>query len=294
MLWVILPVFRDSASFAWVRSKIIPAVNLPVKFVAIDDTGGLDAELARLSDATTEVLACPFNMGHQRALVFGIRSLAHRLDDNDIVLTMDSDGQDSPDDVPRLLQAVQQNQAKDHIALARRTGRSESFSFRVLYFFFKLLFRLLTGTVVRTGNFAAYPARLIKKAIAHPYFDLCYSSTLLNLGFRLQYVDSARADRHEGQSHMSLTQLINHGIRMMMPFLDKISVRLIIFIAGLIAAGAVVFGAGLYLKLTAGWPFPLWLFFLFLIVLSVSVVALMNFLILFAQFSFYQKANGPS
>lgn len=44
-----------------------------------------------------------YNLGHQGAIVLGLRKLAGIIDDNDIVVTMDSDGEDSPEDIPSLV-----------------------------------------------------------------------------------------------------------------------------------------------------------------------------------------------
>ena len=58
-----------------------------------------------------------------------------------------------------------------------------------MYLFFRSLFRALTGTTVRSGNFAAQRGASLVATIDHPSFDLCYSSSLLAL--RLAISDSA-------------------------------------------------------------------------------------------------------
>lgn len=48
-------------------------------------------------------LPTPFNLGHQDATVYGLRRLASQIAESDLVVTMDSGGEDRPEDVPRLL-----------------------------------------------------------------------------------------------------------------------------------------------------------------------------------------------
>src|ERR1051325_510528 len=68
------------------------------------------------------------NLGHQRAIAIGLCHLCEEVN-WDAVLVMDADGEDKPDDVPRLLQLFSQMGAT-HVVFAERTRRSESISFR--------------------------------------------------------------------------------------------------------------------------------------------------------------------
>lgn len=227
-LWVVSPMLHDTASFRRVREEVVRScsdagLTGPLRFVVVDDSAGSDREVDELRvHPDVEVLTPPFNLGHQRAIVFGLRRIADRVGDDDIVVTMDSDGEDQPSDVPRLVTAM-----TDRIALvvAERTERSESWSFRVMYVCFRVLFRLLTGAAVRSGNFAAQRGHSLVTTIGHPSFDLCYSSTLLTLRRPMARVPCARGRRFAGESRMNRHALIAHGIRMMLPFSERIAVR---------------------------------------------------------------------
>ena len=114
--------------------------------------------------------------------MFGLRLLEPDIADDDLVVTMDSDGEDRPEDLPQLLDPLLSGVDDRHrLCVARRTKRTESVRFRVMYFFFRILFRVLTGVTVRNGNYAAYRGWLARRMLLHPYFDLCYSSTLVSL-----------------------------------------------------------------------------------------------------------------
>ena len=287
-LWVVCPSYDDVESFAILRERI-RAVELPcdeIEFVLVDDTGGVDPGTRTLRDLDdVVVLDPPFNLGHQRAIVFGLRSLAPRLDEDDVVVTLDADGQDKAEDVPRLVAALLAGDDLRRIVLARRTRRRESVAFAVLYLLFRLLFRTLTGTVVRTGNFAAYRGWTARHLLKHPSFDLCYSSTFLSLPLEIDYVPCERGERYAGRSRMSYGRLVRHGLSMLMPFTDRIAVRALITFAATTAVSFAFAVAVVCVRLFTKSAIPGWATSTLLLLIVVSVVALGNVVVLFAVFS---------
>ena len=109
--------------------------------------------------------------------------------------------------------------------MARRTKRKESARFKVMYFTFRIMFRTLTGMTVRSGNYAAYRGWLARRMLRHPYFDLCYSASLISLDLPVTSVPCPRGERYAGRSRMNPFRLFMHGLRMLMPFTDRIAVR---------------------------------------------------------------------
>ena len=298
-LWVVSPVFLDVDAYLVLRARLLQILSAhvpelpPARFVVIDDSGGLDEEMARLrtfEDVT--ILTPPFNVGHQRALVFGLRSLGARMADADWVVTLDADGEDRPEDLPRLLAPLLEHTDDTRkVVLAWRTRRRESWTFKVMYFFFKILFRTLTGALIQTGNYAAYRGWLVRHVLLHPHFDLCYSSSFLSLNLRVVYVPCERGARYAGESRMSYVKLIMHGVRMMMPFLDRVAIRALVTFGVL---GAVTVAVAGLLALARIWhpgTAPGWsLYALFLLLIALALFA-GNFVILFAIFA---QSQGSS
>jgi len=260
----------------------VPGVG-DVRFVAVDDTGGEDVRLRALEDDTTRILTPPYNLGHQGAIVYALRELVRDFAPDDLVVTMDSDGEDRPEDVPALLAPLLADRSDPHVvALARRTQRQEETLFRVSYLAFKAIFRVLTGKVVRSGNFAAMRGALVAATIAHPCFDQCYSSSLVSLPYRRREVPLPRGTRYSGQSRMNTFRLVTHGMHMLMPFLEQIAVRALIASgAGIGAglAGLVVLVAGRLL----GWTGAPWLGEVVTVVTLASIVGALTALTLFAS-----------
>jgi polyisoprenyl-phosphate glycosyltransferase len=297
-LWVVSPSYRDVPSFLLLRKEVLATLDqaadvgeLPVSFVVVDDTAGRDPEVDALRALPdTRVIEPPFNLGHQRAIVFALRRLGPDVAAHDLVVTMDSDGEDRAQDLPRLLapllEASTDVGVDDHtVVLARRTSREESTPFKLGYRVFRLAFRALTGTVIRSGNFAAYRGAVAKRLVLHPYFDLCYSSTFVALDAPIAYVPCPRGPRLAGRSRMNTSQLVLHGMRMLMPFLDRIALRALALFSAAFVAGLAMIATIVGLKLFTDRAIPGWATDTALGALILSLIALSSWLILFATFS---------
>jgi glycosyltransferase involved in cell wall biosynthesis len=293
-LWIVSPCYRDVASFVMLRTRILDAQanqqisgSSDVQFVVVDDTAGYDNDIDQLKAfSDVRVITPPFNLGHQRALVFGLRLILPEVLDTDLIVTMDADGEDRPEDLSRLAEPlVATPDERGMLCVARRTKRSESLRFRILYVFFRALFHTLTGTTVRSGNFAAYRGWLAQRMLTHPYFDLCYSSTLVSLDMTVTTVPCPRGKRYAGRSRMNMLRLFMHGVRMLMPFMDRIAVRALTAFSAMFALGITLSLAVVGIRVFTNTAIPGWATATLLGLLILSFVALGNFVVLFAVFS---------
>jgi len=264
-MWLVVPCFYDYASFCELRKRAIHSIqsarlSLNLCFVLVDDTGGQDSDLIHSNQQDDVlVLRAPYNLGHQGALVYALRRLAPVFEPEDFIVTMDSDGEDKPEDIPALIEPLRSaRQELTMVSLAQRTKRNESWLFKVCYFCFKLLFSWFTGTVVRNGNFAAYRGWFAKHVLFHPYFDYCYSSSLLALAQNLRHVPLARGVRYYGRSKMTWVSLIGHGFRMLLPFVERIAIRLIVACFLLCLLSLCIAAAAIYFCMV-GAQLALWL-----------------------------------
>jgi glycosyltransferase involved in cell wall biosynthesis len=292
--WIVTPVYRDTSSFRILRERLLEVLaespeagRGPLRFVVIDDTAGQDPEVPGLEELDdVVVLQPPFNLGHQRGIVYALRKMLPRFADDDAVVTMDADGEDRPEDLPRLLAALDAGEMPErHVVLALRTKRHEPPAFKILYRGFKLLFRALTGATVRTGNYAVMPGSLAKRALLHPTFDLAYSSAILALDMPVTYVPCERGRRYEGESKMTYGKLTMHGLRMLMPFTDRIAIRALAAFVLFGLLGIVLVAVVVFLKYFTNSSIPGWTSYIALGALIVSLVALGNFVSLFVLFS---------
>lgn len=293
-LWIVCPSYADVLAFTMLRKRLLEVVDATpelagrsVRFIVVDDTGGYDDEVEDLrSFGDVRVVTPPFNLGHQRALVCGLRVVVPQMDDSDLVVTMDADGEDRPEDLPRLLAPlIDAPRERKRLCVARRTARRESVGFRVMYFFFRILFRTVTGVTVRSGNFAAYRGWLARRMLLHPYFDLCYSSSLVSLDMPVTPIPCARGERYVGRSRMNILRLFIHGIRMLMPFTDRIAIRALVAFSSIFSVAFLLAAAVVATKVFTSTAIPGWTSTMLLGFLIVSFVAAGNFVVLFAVYS---------
>ncbi len=292
-LWIVTPVFHDVPAFLQLRDAVLQEQqqsellrDLDTRFLVADDSGGRDPQMAQLhAAADVDVIVPPFNLGHQRAIVYTLRRSAGRIADEDLVVSLDSDGEDRPQDIDALVRAIRDDPDPYTIALARRTTRRESKGFRLFYSAFKLLFRGLTGTVIRTGNFAVYRGSLLRLVERHPYFDLSYSASLTAVGLSTHYVPCPRGSRYTGESRMNLQRLMLHGLGMLVPFTDRIALRAMLVFTVTLAASIALALAVIGVKLFSEASIPGWATYSLLSLFLASLVSLGNFVVLFVVFS---------
>ncbi|WP_251274030.1 glycosyltransferase, partial [Enterobacter hormaechei] len=68
------------------------------------------------------------NVGHQRAIAIGLGYVAEHFDGNDIVVVMDSDGEDTPESITELVAGLES--ADVDVVVASRRSRVESLKFK--------------------------------------------------------------------------------------------------------------------------------------------------------------------
>ena len=169
---VIVPVYNDWESVSQLLVELAAvgqAHDLRYRVILVDDSSTLGApetwpglERSTLESLKLVRLAC--NLGHQRAIAVGLVVARDEIESCSAVVVMDSDGEDLPIDIPRLLAASAAHAGS--IVCARRARRSERLMFRVLYRFYKLLFGSLTGVQIDFGNFCLIPKPALRAVIS--------------------------------------------------------------------------------------------------------------------------------
>ena len=84
---------------------------------------------------------------------------------------------------------------------------------------------------------------------------------------------------------MNTLRLFMHGVRMLVPFTDRIAARALAAFAGIFGVGILLSLAVLVIRLTTTSAIPGWATATLLGVLTLSFIALGNFLVLFFVFS---------
>jgi polyisoprenyl-phosphate glycosyltransferase len=263
-LTILVPVYNDWPAVA----LLIPALDR--ELLAAGRTAGLlivdDGSVVPLRSTLAEiqveavtsvdVLHLRINLGHQRAIAIGVAYLEVEHPPRDIVI-MDGDGEDRPEDVDRLLCAMERDSCT-RIVFAERTRRSEGLVFSILYGFYRLLHRALTGERVRVGNFCVVPAGLLRRLVAVSHLWNHFAAAVFQARIPFTTIPTVRGRRYAGRSQMNFVALLTHGLSAMSVFGDRIGVRLLLVTCALTLAGASAAMAIVLWHLAAGAALPAW------------------------------------
>jgi polyisoprenyl-phosphate glycosyltransferase len=258
---IVTPVYEDRESFAELCKRLAevePAAGgARFHVIAVDD-GSLAAppSLSALSDAkiSGEILRLARNVGHQGAIAIGL-ARASAIPNVSACIVMDSDGEDTPQSLPGLLRAVDPNGVD--VAVAERARRSETFTFRTFYAIYKRLFKILTGQVLRFGNFMALSPLALERLSGMYETSTHVAAAVVKAKLRRADVPTDRGTRYAGQSRMNFPSLVLHGMRAVMVFSDLVLTRMALASVAMAVAVLAVVVVAVVLKLsgaaTPGW-----------------------------------------
>jgi glycosyltransferase involved in cell wall biosynthesis len=196
-LAVVLPAYNEAANIGAVLARL-RAVSDAEAIVVDDHSDDDTAAIARAAGAT--VLSMPFRFGAWTATQTGLR-YAYR-HGYDLVVTVDSDGQHDPAQIPTLVEPILARQAEVVIgACVARASRLRRFAWRYL--------RLLSGLdiVDLTSGFRAYSRRAMAvaaswAATSFDYQDLGLLLLMRRKRLRVVERDVTMAQRLDGKSRV--------------------------------------------------------------------------------------------
>lgn len=248
-LIVLMPVFNDWPSMQMLVSEIdknFSAHSFNIRVIAVDDNSIIDMGKLEFGELRSvkqiDVIRLGGNVGHQRAIATGLCWLAKQRSTCPIAV-MDSDGEDTPEELVRLIAAHQAN--PDKVVVARRAKRSESLGFRMSYWSFRCFFRALTGKPIKFGNFMVIPSRWLSRLVHDPNLWSNLAATIISARLPIDYVPTVRGKRYFGKSQMNFVNLVAHGLGAVSVFSEAVFIRicvasLLLFTLAVSAASAVV------------------------------------------------------
>lgn len=233
-LCIIMPIYNDWRSAAVLVPRIDQVIarwNSQVSLVLVDDGSQetipepeeIIGDCMHIQELQIIHLVC--NQGHQRALAVGL-AYAQSRQCFSSVFVMDSDGEDSPDELNDLYAAGRSRAGV--IITADRVSRSEGLTFRLCYQFYRFLFFMLTGMIIRFGNFCHIPDCQLDRLVCFPDLWNSLSGCIKKSGLPVVRIPTHRANRLTGFSKMNFTALVLHGLSTISVFKDVIMVRLMI------------------------------------------------------------------
>lgn len=263
-LLIMLPVFNDWDSLRLLLPRLdhaLAAAELTAAVLIVDDgsTTTAPADLiahAPLSLSTVQILPLLRNLSHQRAIALGL-SYAHAHLPCRAIVVMDGDGEDAPEDVPRLIKAFEKGSGQ-MVVFAGRERRSEGVVFTVFYHLYRRLHRLLTGHTVEVGNFSVLPRHALHRLVVVSELWNHYAAAVYKARLPRMIIPIRRGRRLSGSTSMNFSSLVVHGLSAISVFGETVGVRLLAASGILVVVAALGLLVVLYLKFIALRAIPGW------------------------------------
>jgi polyisoprenyl-phosphate glycosyltransferase len=261
-LALVVPIFNDFVSFAQLCREVDVLVTdwrAELSVIGVDDGSqqsgvvSFDPPLVNMKQVRLVKLVC--NLGHQRAIAIG---LVEAMEDGgfDAVLVADSDGEDRPVDMGRLV--AEHRAHGEAVVVARRSKRSEGLRFRAFYAIYKTMFHAFTGKKIDFGNFVLIPNSALARLVHMTETWNHLAASVLRSRLPLSAVGCHRGIRYAGSSSMDLVSLLIHGLSAVSVFSDFVLARMLVASAAITVVAAVVAVAAVVIRLTTTLAVPGW------------------------------------
>ncbi|OGW12021.1 MAG: hypothetical protein A2W77_00790 [Nitrospinae bacterium RIFCSPLOWO2_12_39_16] len=252
-LIILSPVYNDWESAKELLSLIndeLSRAALTAEILFVDD--GSDQpqpssfNMVKLSAIhSVQTLQLKNNVGHQRAIAIGM-SYIYEKKACDAVVVMDSDGEDKPNDIVRLVRALEA-EIRPCIIFAERVSRSEGMKFSLFYHLYRWLYAKFTGHKIRFGNFSILSFSILGRIVVDPNLWNHFAASVSRSKHLLKTIPSNRGSRLFGKSKLNFTALVLHGLSAMSCYNEIIAARLLFstlmsisfFLAGIVAIVAI-------------------------------------------------------
>ena len=202
------------------------------------------------------ILTLRRNLGHQRAIAVALAHIRGHWK-GDAVAVMDADGEDRPEDIPRLVQAMHEA-GRPTVVFAERGRRLESLTFRFSYRCYSLLHKLFTGRDIRFGNFSVLPWTHLDGLVVSPELWNHYSATVLKSRLPYIRVRCDRGRRLAGESRMNFVSLVTHGMSALFANQEIVGTRLLLLTMLTTTILFLILGATLAVRFVTQTPIPGW------------------------------------
>jgi len=243
-LSVVIPVFNEEGNLEELHQRLrqtLLALNKSYELILVDD-GSRDQSLQimrRLSEKDPNVAAITLtrNFGQHPAIAAGLSQTR-----GDVVVIMDADLQNPPEEIPRLLQGLDQGY---DLAFGVRKERKDNFLRRTGSYFAVLILRKFFGTSGNISAFMAVRRQFVEAFNDCPERNKFFTGLFSWLGARSIGVEVEHSARLSGETHYSLRKLVQILVTMTVSFSEyplRLTSRLgfLVSLVGLVMALKVV------------------------------------------------------
>jgi undecaprenyl-phosphate 4-deoxy-4-formamido-L-arabinose transferase len=240
---VVIPVYNEEANLPTLLGRLLPVMQglgKNFEIILIDD-GSSDSSLALLTEYAQQehikIVELTRNYGQHAAILAGFSICS-----GDIIITMDADLQNPPEEIPRLI-AVMEEGSYDVVGTIRK-GRQDSLLRILPSKMINMVARKITGVSMRDWGcmLRAYKRPVVERMIECHEHATFIPALATVFGKRITEIEVGHEERHGGKSNYPLSKLINLQFDLVASFSD-FPIKLIMYGGILMSCLGVCFGA---------------------------------------------------
>ena len=214
---ILTPVYNDWKNLNNLLSKInklfINKVKQKFDLIVVDDSSKEKIIFRKQSFQSIKnirILKNYENLGSQRSIALGLKYIKKIYRNNYQLIIIDSDGQDNPDGILKLIKKFNKTNS---CVVAKRGQRRESLWFKTCYEIYCLLIFILSFKKIRFGNFSILRFEDVNNILRDNNLWGAFPPTLsLNLK-KISFITIDREKRYSGNSKMNFFGLFYHAMR---------------------------------------------------------------------------------
>jgi polyisoprenyl-phosphate glycosyltransferase len=280
---ILLPCYNESSLIKKIEILLLNNIkDLPFLFEIVFINDGSTDETSNiistfntdLSNVNITLLNLDYNCGHQKAILAGLQYVQNI--DFQNILVMDADGEDDPEAIHEILKY----RNYDYVQVIRGK-RKEILWFRIMYYIYKKLFKILIGKKINFGNYSLINKKLVNAAVDNTF--LHYAAFLNNQKCLKKTIIWDRAKRLDGKSKMSFISLFYHAINSMIENSEQllfffIKISFFILFGIIILVCVVLYKKFISFEAVTGWSSSLisTLFNSFLICIGIFIIGIIQ------------------
>ena len=159
------------------------------------------------------------NLGSQKSICVGLKYLKKKKT-KAIIVIIDSDGEDDPKQVKKLINLAKKNPKS--VISANRLRRRENIFFRFLYKLHLFITLLFTGKYIDFGNYCSFSSSNLKKLLSNANLWLACSAGLVKNCDTIKPYYADRKKRYFDSSKAQLSFLFIHSLNIISVFRSNV------------------------------------------------------------------------
>ena len=218
---ILTPTFNDWRSLSKLLLEIdknIQGLKGNFKVLIINDASTIEPKLnlrniKRLRKI--HIITSKKNLGSQKSICLGLKYLKSKKT-KAIITIIDSDGEDDPKYIKKLINLAQKNPGS--IISANRLRRTENIFFKLFYKLHLLITFLFTGKYIDFGNYCSFNSLNLKKLLSNANLWLACSAGVIKNCDSIKSYYANRKKRYFDASKAKLSWIFKHSLNIISVF----------------------------------------------------------------------------